>query len=368
MTPDPTLTRAADETAGGQPTEDCRPGEAASASQAAPVGTRRAGRRYNLERSRQMTMVMLTHLAEGIDGKLFSTAQDSVDKLKDPFLAMNRMQRELRRIIAQEERLDDEDAERVKRLALAGADVEKIDVALVEARRAARRDDLERSQTMTTAMIEHLAKGLSGLLCGAAHDSVEKLKDPFLAINRMQRELRRIIALAERLEEDDFERAERLAAEKAKAAKAAREAEIRREVDAEFKAKQDKKDAIHKAVRAAAEDAWDDDDADTATSDDGDDDDDEDGDRLENLLDDLFDDYDTYESYDGDPVEIVAKLCARLGLKPEPDPSAEPAAEGADLTIVHQARALELAMDYLQKAGWPLAPGPVNDGHGPPDG
>jgi hypothetical protein len=351
-------------TPAAQPALDSPNGEAASAPKASAG---RKVRRYNLERSRQMTMVMLDHLADGIDGKLFSTGQDSVDKLKDPFLAMNRMQRELRRIIAQEERLDDEDAERVKRLALAGADVEKIDVALVEARRAARRDDLERSQTMTTAMIEHLAKGLSGLLCGDAHNSVVRLNDPFLAINRMQRELRRIIALAERLDEDDFARARRLAGEKAEMEKAARDAERRQAAHAEFQELQDKKSAIHKAVTEAARDAWDDDDADAAQDADSDEDD-EDGDRLENLLDDLFDDYDTCDSYDGDPVEIVAKLCARLGLKPEPDPSAEPAAEGADLTIVHQARALELAMDYLQKAGWPLAPGPVNDGHGPPDG
>ncbi len=143
-----------------------------------------------------MTMLMLSRLDDGINGKLLGTAQDSVDKLKDPFLAMNRMQRELRRIVAQEERLDDEDAERVKRLALDGMDVERIDPALVETRRAARRIDLEQSQTVTTAMIELLAKGLTGLLAGDAHDAVQKLNDPFLAMNRMQRELRRIIALA----------------------------------------------------------------------------------------------------------------------------------------------------------------------------
>src|ERR1700679_2041735 len=117
MNPDPTLTRAADETAGRQPHEASRPGEAASAAQGPSAPTRRAIRRYELERSRRLAMVMLDHLSQGIDGKLFANAQDSVDKLKDPFLAINRTQRELRRIIAQEERLDDEDAARAKRLA-----------------------------------------------------------------------------------------------------------------------------------------------------------------------------------------------------------------------------------------------------------
>jgi hypothetical protein len=282
------------------------------------------------------------------------------------------MQRELRRIIAQEEQLDVEDAERVTRRIAEGVDVEPIDPALVETRRMARRTDLDKSRTMTTALIELLAKGLNGLLAGTAHDSVNKLSDPFLAMNRMQRELRRIIALAERLEEDDFQRAARIAAEKAKAAKAAREAEIYRQVDAEMRAKQERKDTICNAVRFALEDAWDDDDEDAdsvAGDDDSDDDaDDEDRDRREYLLDDLFDDYDTDDSWDRDPVEIVATLCARLGLKPEADRSVD--VDDGGKPVERQARTLELARDYLREAGWvpEAAPAPVDNRHGPPDG
>ena len=375
MTPDPSLARAADDTAGRQPDQASQPGEAASAPQA---GKWHKARRYDLEWSRGLTIQLLIHLSDGVHGKLFFAHQPSVERLKDPFLTFNRAQRELRRIIAQEEKLDQEDAERVKRRVAEGIDVEPIDPAAVEARRSARRTDLNTARTMTTALITLLAEGLSGVLTGIPHAEVAKLSDPFLAINRMQRELRRIIALAERLEEDDFQRAARLAAEKAKAAKAARDAEIWRAVNAEFRAKAEKKEAICNAVRFALEDAWDDEDEDTdgAASDDdsGDDADDADRDRREYLLDDLFDDYDTDDSWDGDPVEIVATLCARLGLKPEADPSVD--VDDGGKPVERQARTLGLARDYLREAAWvfePEAPvvnerAPIVDGHGPPDG
>lgn len=321
-------------------------------------------------------MLMLAHLSDGVNGKLNFALQYTVDRLKDPFLTVNRMQRELRRIIAQEEQLDVDDAERVTRRIAEGPaitewDVVPIDPALVNARRAARRRDLDTSQTMATAMIALLVRGLKGLLAGAAHDAVDRLADPFLAMNRMQRELRRIIALAERLEEDDFQRAARLVVEKAAQAKAVHDAEIRRAADAERQAAQDRKDAIRNAVRLAAEDARpDDDDADEAVPNDEDGDDaagdDDDRYTVEDLLDDLFDDYDTFESYDGDSVEIVARMCARLGLKPEADPSV--AVDDGDKPVDKQARTLELARAYLLEAGWPPTPAPITDGRGPPDG
>ena len=212
-------------------------------------------------------------------------------------------------------------------------------------------------------MIELLVKGLNGLLAGIAHAAVDRVADPFQAMNRMQRELRRIIALAGRLEEDDFERAARLAAEKAKAL---RDAEIRCAADAEGRAAQEKKDTVRNAVRFLVEDIWPDGDAGDEDSGDGDngDDTDNDGerDRRENLLDDLFDDYDAHDRWDRDPVAIVARMCARLGLQPEPDPFA--AVDDGDKPVEKQARTLELARYYLREAGWPPAP----DGRGPPDG
>jgi hypothetical protein len=368
MNLDPTLTRAADETAGRQPNEAGRPGEAAAAAQAPFVGTRRAIRRYELERSRRLAMLMLDHLTKGVDGKLFANAQESVDKLKDPFLAMNRMQRELRRIIAQEERLDEEDAARAERLAAEGAEnaEDGIDPALVEARRAARRDDLDRSQQMTMAMLLHLAEGVTGLSAGAAQEAVDKLKDPFLAINRMQQELRRIIALAEQLDENDAERTKRLAAEAEAEEDAARRAERWHEGRAAREAEEAKKAAIRQAVTDAARDAWGDD-TDLDDEDDNDDDDD-DRESVKHLLDDLFDDYETYEDYDRDPVEIVAKMCAELGLKPAADSFDEPAPDDIDPAVVEQARTLELARGYLERAGWAVEPALVQDGQGPPDG
>jgi hypothetical protein len=109
-----------------------------------------------------MTMQVLMHLSDGINGTLYFAHQPSVDRLKDPFLTFNRAQRELRRIIAQEEQLDAEDAERVKCRIAEGMDVELIDPALVEERRLARRTDLNTARTMTRALIGLLAEGLSG--------------------------------------------------------------------------------------------------------------------------------------------------------------------------------------------------------------
>jgi hypothetical protein len=213
-------------------------------------------------------------------------------------------------------------------------------------------------------------------LAGIAHETVNKLADPFLAINRMQRELRRIIALAERLEADDLQLAAHLAAAKAKTAKVLRDAERWLEADAELQAKQAKQarqarqDTIRKAVRLAAEDGWDDENVDSAARDDdsGDGNDDHRY-RRENLLDDLFDDYDTSDSWDGDPVEIVATLCARLGLKPKADPSLD--VDDGDKPVEKQARTLELARGYLREAGWVPEPAdepPAANGRGPPDG
>jgi hypothetical protein len=278
MDTDPTLTRATDETAGQQPTHGSRPGEAASAPQAAAMGARRALRRHELERSRRTAMVMLNHLGMGIDGKLFSTAQDSVDRLKDPFLAMN----------------------------------------------------------------------------------------------RMQRELRRTIALAERLDEDEAARARRLAAEAAAADEAARDAERWEAGRAGREAEEARKAAIRRAVTEAVRDARGDDGS-LDDEDDDDEDDDEDRETLKSLLNDLFDDYDTYESYDGDPVEIVAKLCAELGLKPHLDASDDDDIDDDDTgdddpEAEEHALALEIARGYLERAGMVLAPAPVRDGHGPPDG
>jgi hypothetical protein len=300
-------------------------------------------RRYNLERSREMAMTMLGHLAKGINGRLIGTAQDSVDKLKDPFLTMNRMQRELRRIIAQEERLDPE-----------------------EGRRADRRDDLDRSMQMTTEMIELLAKGLSGLLHSAPHDCVQKLNDPFLAMTRMQRELRRIIALAEQLDEDDAARAVRLAAEAEAEEDAERHAEMQRAWAIEAEKEEARKAAIHQAVSDAAYEAWGEDDPNPDCE--GVDCDDDDCESVRHLLDDLFDDYDTYESYDGDSVAIVAKMCAELGLTPHRDPSDEPDPDDDDPEVAEteaetQARALEIARGYLEQAELALA-----NADEPPDG
>jgi hypothetical protein len=290
-----------------------------------------------------MAMTMLDHLKKGINGKLMGTAQDSVDKLKDPFLTVNRMQRELRRIIAQEERLDPD-----------------------EGRRASRRDDLDRSMQMTTEMIELLAKGLSGLLHSAPHDCVQKLNDPFLSMTRMQRELRRIIALAEQLDEDDAQRAARLAAEAAAEEQAAEDAERRRAWAEESAKEKARKAAIHQAVSDAAYEAWGEDDPNPDCE--GVDCDDDDCESVRHLLDDLFDDYDTYESYDGDSVAIVAKMCAELGLKPHRDPSDAPDPDDIDPEIAEQARALEIARGYLEQAELALANAPVHSEHEPPDG
>jgi multidrug efflux pump subunit AcrA (membrane-fusion protein) len=180
----------------------------------------------------------------------------------------------------------------------------------------------------------------------------------------MQRELRRIVALAERLEEDDAARAKRLAAEAQAEKEAASNAEMQRAWAVQSAQDKARKAAIRQAVTDAARDAW----GERAGEDCGADCDNDDCENVEHLLDDLFDDYDTYEDFKGDSVEIVAKMCAELGLKPAADAFDEPAPADIDPAVVEQARTLELARGYLERTGWMVEPAPVQDGHAPPDG
>jgi ElaB/YqjD/DUF883 family membrane-anchored ribosome-binding protein len=233
--------------------------------------------------------------------------------------------------------------------------------AVAAARRAVRRRHLEDSRGLTMALLGDLALGVDGKLPPTAQDCVDRLKDPFLAMNRVQRELRRIIAQEERLDDEDTERANDPAAEAAERAQAAIDAEVSRKASDRSQAEKQKKDAIREAVTQAARDAWGD--ADKYPDCLGDDCLDDECEGLPHLLDDLFSDYESYDDYAGDPVEIVAKLCAQFGLKPGADTSAESEDDDADPEVAAQARALDLARFYLRRAGLELA-----ETHGPPDG
>lgn len=161
----------------------------------------------------------------------------------------------------------------------------------------------------------------------------------------MQRELRRIIALAEQLDDESARRVERLAADTAE-----------RETVSQGAGKL-------LAMLADIQEDRDDDDADDALALDIADEDDRHA--VEDLLDDLFDDY---GNRDADPVVIVDRMCARLGLTRETAASFDPDAEDADPAVGEKLRILWLARDYLRDGGrLPRAPrsGPV---HGPPGG
>jgi len=274
MNPDPTLTRAADETAGQQPSGAGRSGEAASA---------RGGSRE----------------PQPVCGK-------------EGFYTFDEM---------------------VPPSAAARGDTR-------EARRTRRMNDLEIGRMLALQAIARLNDGVAGKLFGDAQAIVEKLNDPYLAMSRLYQELRRIVALEEQLDEDAEERAKRLAAEAVAREKAARDAALRQTEAAAAQAEKDTKRAVRRAVGFAYRDGF----PETTQPD------------RENLLDDLFDDYDEYQGYGDDPVAVVARMCAELGLTPEAGPDADPA-------VTEQARALEFARGYLERAGMAFAPV-----HGPPDG
>ncbi len=165
-----------------------------------------------------------------------------------------------------------------------------------ETRRARRLVSLENLRNGCEEAVKRLVDGTAGRLPYDEQEIFERVKDPYLAIERMARSVRRIVALEDRLDESAEARAARLAAEAAARANAERDAEAW----AAGQPERDKKKLIRRAVRTAYQDG----------------EPDLDHREREDLLNDLFNDYDEIDDYDGDPAEIVARFCAQLRLSP----------------------------------------------------
>ncbi|HTJ64108.1 MAG TPA: hypothetical protein VL899_09880 [Alphaproteobacteria bacterium] len=112
MTTDPSLARAADDTAGRQPLEAGQPSEAAAARDG-----RRMARLAALERLRARAEKISEKLCDLIDDTLPPAEREPFARIVDPTLAFTRVATAIRRIVAIEEQIDEDAEERAVRLA-----------------------------------------------------------------------------------------------------------------------------------------------------------------------------------------------------------------------------------------------------------
>jgi len=217
-----------------------------------------------------------------------------------------------------------------------------------EERRLRRIAVLEQVCDINVRAAERLGKYIGGELSEIESQPFARLADPFTALTRLSQSIRRIVALQERLDEDDETREKRLKAERAARERAiqAQAAERRRQAGQdEF---EEKKDTIRQAIRNAYRDI----NPNVALAD------------RESLLDDLFRDYEDHFNYEGDAVEIVAELCGELGigyLDDEDDGD-------VDLSPEERAKAsaIRFAEDYMNALRPPDPPRAAANGHDPP--
>jgi hypothetical protein len=78
---------------------------------------RNAERLRDLAAARRMTMEMMARLSDGAAIRLMGVQANAFDEVKDPYLTMSRLQLGLCRIVALEQRLDESDEMRARRLA-----------------------------------------------------------------------------------------------------------------------------------------------------------------------------------------------------------------------------------------------------------
>jgi len=180
----------------------------------------------------------------------------------------------------------------------------------------------------------------SEYICGTLpverRDAFANVRDPIAALANLNRAIVQIVLAEERLDETEAERAERRAAQRTDAERTLRRAE-------------NKHDVQH-AVRAITLDHL----------------------RMpyngrEKVLADLFRELEKDGGYDGDPAEIVADACARLGLTPRIVPDAEIQTPDGKIDLAaRKARLLAFARTYLDLMK-PAAPADERDGTDPTD-
>jgi hypothetical protein len=213
-----------------------------------------------------------------------------------------------------------------------------------EDRRMERLGGLKAMRDLNMEMAVRLNDATAGRLTEEETKRFEHIVDPTLSLSRISRVYSHIVAQEEKIDTEADKRAERLKAYLAEegrneaARQAAREADI-------FEGK---KRRVQRAVWAAHRDVA----PDMSLTE-----------RAE-LLEDAFLDYESDNDYEGDPAEIVARLCDDLGFKPVEGPAeGEAGFEEATAKVEARSRAIRMAQDYLDA----LDPPPeVSDvaGHG----
>ena len=167
----------------------------------------------------------------------------------------------------------------------------------IEKRRADRRRDMEILRLVSMESAVHITEYVAGRLPNWKKPALEGLRDPIASLANLNRSIIQITLAEDRFDETSEERAERIKAEAEAKARAEREAEATRR-------RAENKREVRSTVRAITLSSL----------------------RLpfsdrERMLADLFRELEDENACDGDPAEIAADLCVRLGIAKGADPS-----------------------------------------------
>jgi hypothetical protein len=211
--------------------------------------------------------------------------------------------------------------DRQRAIAMHGAEPWK---APAEERRAARLRDLEMLRLSSLEAAFHVTEYIAGRLPAWKRPALEGIANPAAALANLNRSIVQICLAEDRFDESCEERAARRAAEAAARLKAEQAAEEQRAYSAGQVRRAETKRQVLQTVRAIAVPTL----------------------RLppterERLLAGLFKDLDVLAPYDGDPAEIIADACVRLGM-----PLGDPAKQIADHRE-RRARLVALARAHL---------------------
>jgi hypothetical protein len=205
-----------------------------------------------------------------------------------------------------------------------------------EERRAARLRDLEMLRLSSLEAAFHVTEYIAGRLPAWKRAALEDITNPVAALANLNRSIVQICLAEDRFDESGEERAARIAEEAAARAKAEQAMEDQRAYTASQVRRAETKRQVQHAVRAIAVPTL----------------------RLpvaerERLFAGLFKDLEALDPYDGDPVDIIADACVRLGM-----PLGDPAKHIADHRE-RRARVVALARAHLAA---------LDDGDGQDDG
>ena len=188
--------------------------------------------------------------------------------------------------------------ERQRDIAMRGAEPWN---APAEQRREARLRDLEMLRLSSLEAAFHVTEYIAGRLPAWKRAALDDIKNPVVALANLNRSIVQICLAEDRFDESGEERAARIAAEAEARRKADQAAEEQRTYSASQVRRAETRRQVHQAVRAIAVPTL----------------------RLrlsaperERLFAGLFKDLEALAPYDGDPVDIVADACVRLGIPP----------------------------------------------------